>query len=144
MKKETWIVVGNNSQVRIFKLNNLNLIEIEDFIHPEGRLHEKDLSADGPGMSNPKIGGGSYSMGQQNSPKKNEAMLFAKKVSDFLELARGKGRLERVFLAASPSFLGLLRREMTALMSQLIAAEVDKDITHLNPDDIRGYFPIGL
>ncbi|MGA8164402.1 MAG: host attachment protein [Waddliaceae bacterium] len=144
MKKETWVIVANNSQARLFKLDRLNLVEIEAFIHPEGRLHERDLTADEPGVYHPRVGEGKYAMGQQHSPKKNEAILFAKKLGDFLENARGRGDIERLFIAASPGFLGLLRQEMTHHTSQLIAAEVDKDITHLKPEDIRGYFPIGL
>lgn len=144
MQKETWIVVANSTQARIFKLEGLTLIEQDSLIHAESRMHEKDLIADKPGAAYSGVAQGRYGMGQQQSPKKIEVSLFAKQISDHLDNARATGRLERIYLAASPSFLGLLRSEMNNHTQNLVAAEVDKDITHMKEDEILGYFPIGL
>lgn len=144
MKKETWIVVANSTQARIFKLQNLELIEMDAMIHPESRMHERDLIADKPGAAYAGVAPGRYGMEQQQSPKKNEATIFAKQLIDRLDNARSTGQIDRLFLAATPTFLGLLRREMSHLTANLIVSEVDKDITGLRADEIRGYFPIGL
>ena len=144
MKKETWVVVANSTQARIFRLQNLELVEMDAMIHPESRMHEKDLIADKPGATYAGVASGRYGMEQQQSPKKNEAIIFAKQLIDHLDNARSTGQIDRLFLAATPSFLGLLRQEMSQLTANLIASEVDKDITGLRPDEIRGYFPIGL
>jgi protein required for attachment to host cells len=143
MKKETWVVVANSTQARIFKLNNLELIEIDAMIHPASRMHERDLIADRPGTAYAGVASGRYGLEQQ-SPKKNEAIIFSKQLIDRLDNARSTGQVERLFLAATPSFLGLLRQGMNQLTTNLIAAEVDKDITDLKPDEIISYFPIGL
>lgn len=144
MKKETWVVVANSSQARIFKLEKLALQEIETFIHPQSRLHEGDLVADKYGTTNPSIGISRDSMDQQTSAKKVEAINFAKQVSDFMESARTSDKIERFFVAASPAFLGLLRQELHQATASLIAEEVAKDITHMQPKEIITYFPIGL
>ncbi len=142
MQKETWIIVANSTHARIFRLENLQLIELDALIHPEGRIHEKDLIADKPGVT--RGGPGTYGMEQQKSPKKIEAVNFAKLVADSLDSARAKGQIDRLFVAAAPSFLGLLRQEMTQLLTNMVDVEVAKDITGLKPEEILGYFPIGL
>lgn len=144
MKKESWVIIANSSHARLFKLENLDLIEMDSLIHPECRMHEKDLVADKPGATYEGVGQGRVSMEQQQSPKKREATLFAKQVAEHLDLARSKGEIDRVFIAASPSFLGLLRQEMNDRTAGLVAAEVDKDITSLKVNEIISYFPIGL
>lgn len=144
MKKESWVIVANSAHARIFRLEKLALEEMDALIHPECRMHEKDLIADKPGATYEGMSQGRVSMEQQKSPKKHEASIFAKQIAEHLDLARSRGEIERVFLAASPSFLGLLRQEMNNLTAGLVAAEVDKDITHLKPNEIISYFPIGL
>ncbi len=145
MQKATWILVANSANARIFKLQKgLKLQEIQTFIHAESRMHEKDLISDKPGVAYKGVGSVRVGMQQQVPPKKVEAISFAKQIADFLEAARAKGDIDRIFLAANPAFLGLLRHELTSLTSKIIAHEVDKDITHQRPEEIIKYFPIGL
>ncbi len=144
MKKQSWIVVANSTIARVFKLEKLKLTELECLIHPESRLKQQDLVSDKAGRTNESMFPSRSAMEQENSPKKVEAILFAKQIAEHLDLARTRGQIEKIFLAATPSFLGLLRQEMTNLTVKLVEAEVDKDITHLKPDDIKNYFPIGL
>lgn len=143
MSKETWIVAANSTIARIFQLDKLLLIEMNGLVHPESRLREKDFIE---GSAGSVVGAGSRKimLGQQQSPKKIEAEQFAKQIAEHIGNARASGRLERLFLAASPSFLGLLRNEMDAHTAGLIVHEVSKDITHMEPEEIRSYFPIGL
>ena len=144
MKKETWIVVANSTLARLFKLNNRELVEMTTMVHPESRLHDRDLVTDKPGVSYARVGPGRYGMEPQQTPKKTEALLFAKQVASHLDNARSTGQIDRLFLAATPSFLGVLRHALDPHTLSLIASEVDKDITSHKPGDIIGYFPIGL
>jgi len=145
MKKESWVVAANSVNARLFRLEKLKLVEMDALVHPESRLHEKDLVADKPGLTFESFGPGArFPMGQQQSPKKTEAVIFAKQVGERLELARARGEIERLYIAASPSFLGLLRQELSDQTADLIESEVAKDITQLKPDEILKYFPIGL
>lgn len=144
MKKESWVVVANSSVARVFRLDKLKLTEIDTLVHPQSRMLDRELVSDRPGQTNESLGTSRSQMEAPTSPKKVEAINFAKQIAGHLDLARAKGQIDKVFLAAAPSFLGLIRQEMNQLTEKLIAAEIDKDITHMKPDAILGYFPIGL
>ena len=144
MKKETWIVVANSALARIFRLEGQKLVEMETMIHPEARMAEKDLVSDKSGLAGEAHKGRHSAYSPQFTAKQVENTVFAKKVSDLLEHARNQGDLVKIYLAAGPDFLGRLRNEMSIKTQSLIAAEVNKDITHLKPQDIKNHFPIGL
>lgn len=146
MAKEKWIIAANSTIARLFKLEGMELIEMPALVHPEGRLHGKDLVSDQQGEV---YGSGPYNVSRyaaepKTPPKKNEDQQFAKEVADHLELARAKGIIEKLYLAASPAFLGLVRQEFQKPLSDIIETSVSKDITHLDKKQIRTYFPIGL
>jgi len=142
MVKDTWIVVANSTLARIFRLDKLQLIEMDSMINPEGRMQSKDLASDKPGIA--FDGAGRYAMNKAHTPKEAEIESFAKKVAEHIDHARASGQIDRVFIAANPGFLGLLRGSMTHASAGMIAHYIDKDITGMKPDEIRSYFPIGL
>lgn len=141
MKKEAWIVVADDAYARIFKLDKRHLQEIKTLVHPESRLHERDLISDKPGRSFESHTSTRRAVSPPVSQKKHEAEIFAKFVADFLENAVSDGHIDRIYLAASPNFLGLLRQSMSKLISRLIVCEINKNITHLNSNEIETFFP---
>lgn len=145
MKKEAWVVVANGVTARFFKIEKgRTLIEMEALVHPEGRLYDHDLCGDKGGNSCPNKVNMQHGIPQQTSPKEVEAMSFAKKICERIGRCTVQGQLEKLYIAAAPSFLGLLRQAMDHQTVLLIQAQVNKDITHLKPDQIREYFPIGI
>jgi protein required for attachment to host cells len=145
MKKGTWLVVANSSFARIFKLEKKeSLVEIESFEHPESRLHERDLVSDKPGRGFESIGQARHNLEQSSSQKQQESIAFAKQLSNYLEEARNKGEYERLYLAASPTLLGLLRQSLHPTTAKLLKGEVDKDMTHMKPAEILTHLPFLL
>lgn len=140
MKKETWVVVADDAYARIFKVEGQQLKEIETLIHPESRLYEKDLVSDRPGRTFESNTSARRSVGHHIPPKKQEAINFAKSVAAYLDSAVLSGGVARLYLAACPSFLGLLRQSLSKHTSELIIHEIDKEITHLNPAEICAFF----
>lgn len=142
MKKETWVIVANSAEARIFKVEKNTIDhELVNMIHPNSRLHEGDLTADRPGRAFDSVGGGRHSLEPQTTAKEHEFMLFAKDVAGYLDAACAEGKLGRFYWAASPSFLGLLRQSIGPVALKLLAGEVTKDLVQVAPADIRGYFP---
>lgn len=142
MKRQTWIVVADDAYARVFKLEeDRTLTEVETLIHPESRLHERDLVTDRPGRTFESHSSMRRSVGQPVPPKKQEAINFAKLVSAYLNNAALGGKIQRIYLAASPSFLGLLRQELDKATAQMIASEINKEITHLDSSEICAFFP---
>lgn len=141
MNQKTWIIVANASCARVFRCDSItSLVEIESFVHPESRLHGRDLASDRSGSTTESSRTGYSSLSQPQSPKENAIEAFAKQVADFLEKARTTGEVEKIHLASGPSFLGLLRHTMSNPLTSIIDKTVDKDITHLKPEEIKDYF----
>lgn len=142
MKKDTWLIVANSSLARIFKVQKKqSLVEVEVLEHPESRLHERDITSDRPGRDFNSTNPRRHALEPQTSPKQQEFMNFARDLASYLDKARMDGQFERLYLAANPSFLGLLRQNLPAYTSQLINGEVDKDLTHMKPTEIMNYLP---
>lgn len=145
MFTETWIVVANSSQARIFHLETVNqMIEINTLEHPESRMHTRDLVSDRSGNNKESSGEKKYPIEPQNTPKKHEMKEFARELAQYLEHERNQNSFKRIYLAASPQFLGLLRQEMSNSLTNMIECEIDKDITLKKPGEIIEFFPIGV
>ena len=130
MKKEIWIIVANSTHARLFTVDGATLKEHDALVHPECRMHEKDLVSDRPGVG----------IEMKTSPKKNEMILFARQIADLIEKARNDGKLDRLFLTASPELLGLLRGEFSPQTADLIAFQGDKDLTHCKPKEVYQWY----
>jgi protein required for attachment to host cells len=144
MKKETWVVVANSALARVFRLEGHNLVEMETLVHPEARLSEKDLVTDKRGNAGEGRQGRRSDYSPPHSAKETSNGFFAKKISQHLENERLKGAFSKLYLAAGPDFLGCIRGELSPQIQQLVAAEIDKDITHLKLQEIKNHFPIGI
>lgn len=142
MKKDTLVVVANSSFARLYKaINNHALEELQTWEHPESRLHDQDLVSSRPGRAFDSFGPGRHAMETQVSPKTQEFHVFAKEIAHHLEKAVEKGDVKKIFLAAPPSFLGILRQRLSNNVAALIAGEFDKDFTTMRSEEIRGYLP---
>lgn len=142
MKKEIWVLVANSSTAIIYKAeDNHTLKELETLAHPESRLLDRELISSQPGRAFDSMGPGRHAMEQKTSPKTSEFILFARHLSSRLEEALKQGNLKKIYIAANPTFLGILRQNLSHNVAHLIAGEVDKDMTLLKPDQIRKHLP---
>ena len=140
--KLTWILVADSSRARIFKAEKGSLIqEIEDLAHPEGRLHEQDLTSDLPGKDADRNGTGKHAFQDQIEPKEQEEIDFAKRIARHLDESYNANKFEQLMVISAPSFLGTLRRQFSDEISQRICFELDKNITMHSADDIRNHLP---
>ena len=140
MKK--WLVVANSSLARIYKVEKQKaLVEVELLEHPESRLHNRELVSDKPGRDFESVGRARHSLEPRSTPQQLEFNLFAKELSAYLETARNNGEFESLYIAASPTLLGLLRLSLSPNTAKLVKGEVDKDMTHMNPDEIMTHAP---
>ena len=143
MKKDTWVIVANSSMARIFKVEkNTTLVEMDALVHPESRLHTQELVDGRPGRTYDSGGNARHSIDPPFSHHQLEFAVFAQQLGHHLEAARESGKYDRLFIAASPIFLGLLRQAMSNPTLQLIAGEVGKDMTHMKPDEIVQHLPL--
>ncbi|TMH07388.1 MAG: host attachment protein [Betaproteobacteria bacterium] len=140
--KTTWILVADSSRAKIFEVRGAtrDVHEIEAFVHPEGRAHNRDLKSDASGRY--------YGKGEQNQghaatkqvePQEHEAELFAKRLTDHLEKARATQRFESLHLIAPSKFLGLIRRHLAKEAQDLVEATLAKEVAWFDERSIAEY-----
>jgi protein required for attachment to host cells len=156
--QDTWIITANAGRARIFSESDpaQPLQEVEDMINSAVRLRVTETESDkfGPtaaGKSSHNIGGTqgvgaahNAGVGAPNktyqpahTPAEQEAEQFAKDISHFLMHAHQEGRFKELLVSASPQFLGALRAFLDPHVKSLITNELNKDYTHLNPQQLR-------
>lgn len=139
-----WVVVADHTRARFFQIDSSSapLEEIDNLVHSEGRLHDRDITSDLPGkVKNPGGLGGGHAFEQQTDPKKHEAEVFAAEIVHYLEHAHNANRFERLIVIAEPSILGLIRQHMPHPLNPLISLELDKNLTGLSAAEIRTHLP---
>lgn len=142
MKKDIWLVVANSSSAKIYKVGHKQmLLELEVFEHPESRLHNRDLVTDKPGRDFESMGFTRHAIEPKIWPQQQEVINFAKELAVHIEQAFNKGEFEKVYIAANPTMLGHLRNCILPNTAKHIGGEVDKDMTHMKPDEIIKHVP---
>ena len=137
------VVVADSSKARILvaETGHSPLVDDRDFIHPESRLREQDLTSDGSGSETDSGGYGKHSMGHEGTGHQKQAETFAGELCDEIDKLRRKSDLRRIYLVASPKFLGLLRSALSKQCAELLAGEVNKDLVTHSIEDIRSHLP---
>jgi protein required for attachment to host cells len=138
---KTWILAADASRARIFELEQREkkLLEIEDFLNPEARLHEREINTDAHG----RFFGGDrregYTADDDVSAVDHTAELFAKRIGTFLDKARSQHRYQQLHLIAAPRFLGMLRRKLGKEVQKLVVEELNKDLSWFKARDLESY-----
>ena len=140
--RKTWIVVADNSRARIFTAETPSspLIEVDSIVHPEARMHDRDITSDLPGRGS-GTGGSRHSYEGETDAKDYENFEFAKRVADHLDDARKADKFKQLIIIAAPKLLGNLRSELNDQTKKLVTLELDKNLSQLNPEDIRKHMP---
>ena len=141
--KSTMIVVADSTRARIFTTDSASspLNEIEVMAHPEGRLHDRDITSDLPGKGVGGQGSGGHAYQEETDPKKHELVEFAKRLATYLDDARNANKLSNLLVVAAPSFLGELRAHLSSATNEKIVFELDKNLTHHSVEEIRQHLP---
>ncbi len=136
----TWVVVANSAEAKIYRLVKFPKIEeIASLEHPESRLLNQDLVSTAPGRNFQSGGVTRHSYQAKTSPKEVEIEIFAKYLANHLCSACQKGEFKRLYMLASPEFLGLLRPHFDQKLQQTLIAEVAKDVTEYTKAHIEQY-----
>ncbi len=138
-----WVVVADSAKARILMAEKpgMELSEIEVLNHPEGRLHEQELTTDLPGRTFDSVGEGRHTMSSSVDPKKQEMIKFARQVTDHLEVGRATGRFEKLYLIAAPAFLGHLREHLSASLQRIVMGSLDKNLVAQDETMVRAQLP---
>lgn len=140
----TWIVAADASRARILQVaDRERLVEVEDLVNPEGRLHNREINTDAKGRFEGPDRPGGHSSDDEERTVDHYNELFAKRVADYLDKARTDRRYERLVVVAAPKMLGQLRQELDKEVEKLLLDEVPKDLSWFNAREIERYFAKG-
>jgi protein required for attachment to host cells len=136
------VVVADSSKARILCAEDRrsSLSELKDLVFPEARLKQQELVSDGAGAGNGN-GAGSHSMGHEKDAHKQQAELFARELCDEVEKTIQKEDVQKIYLAAAPKFLGMMRPMLSKTCADMVAGELDKNLVAQSVQDIRSHLP---
>lgn len=137
------VIVADASRARILSTRDTpgELSELEDLVHPESRLREQDLVADGSGSGSDSAGHGKHSMGHERAAHERQAELFARELCEQIDRLHRSEKIHRIYLVAAPAFLGMLRARLSRQCASLVAGEVSKNLVTHSLQDIRAHLP---
>jgi len=137
----TWVLVANSSQAKIYKNKGPKgpLTVIKDFEYLNGRLHEGDLVSDSAGSDGGSVGQGRHVLDDQTSAKEQEAIIFAKELTSHLDQERNKEAFKKLIIIAPPTFLGLLRKNSSNEIMNMVSQQIDKNFVNKSAEEIQQY-----
>ena len=136
----TWILVANASQAKIYANHGpkKGLQLIKELEHPESREKAANLVTDRPGH-NQGHGNGHGAYVPATDPKAHEADRFALELARELEEGRTSNAYDRLIIAASAPFLGLLNGRLSNQVKSKLAESIEKDYTRLPVKELSGH-----
>ena len=134
-----WIVAADSAKARIFSRSKKfsPLEELETLVHPESRLHRRDLVSDRPGTVHESRTPGESANEEPTDPKVAEAQVFARTIAHRLRAARLAGDYRDLVLVADPKFLGLVRKSLDEDTQKCVDHEVAKNVTREAIEQIK-------
>ena len=130
-----WFVVADEGRARVLERAQppAALQEVKELRDELANVREAELRPDAKGRL---YGKGERVMGHTAEPKtdphRKEARKFAREIAHLLEQARNERRYDRLFIAAAPAFLGVLRQELPEPVRKVLAGELDQDLVNLD------------
>lgn len=127
---QLWVLVAESSRAKIYsaKSRKSPFSEIEDLIHPEGRMHEGDLVSDVPGSDGGTTGQGRHVIDDKTSAREQQNIDFATQIVHRLEDGRKQAAFDELVLIAPPAFLGILRSRLSKTLMERVSLEIDKNL----------------
>lgn len=140
---EIYVIVVDSAKARVLHSTGKTsaLVEYEILEHPEGRMHTRDLTSDLPGRDSNRTGLGKHRLDSSSDPKQQESIEFAKKLAANLESLITHKQVDQLMIVAAPGFLGVLRELLPRSVASVVTFELDKNLTHHKPDEIRTHLP---
>lgn len=138
----TWILVADPSGARLFASKGVifrgDWELVGEFQHPEGRMKPHEILSDRAGRVKQS---GPVEMRAAIEPhtpvKKVLAETFARVLAKKLEAGLDPRQYDRLVLVAPPSFLGILRKQLSDEVSKRVVSAVEKDYLHLEEQKLR-------
>lgn len=137
------VIVADNTRARVFHSSSSQdpLKEKTVLVHPENRLHKKNLTSDRQGYSFSSHGHGRKVLSNHVDPKEYEIKQFAREINEYLINSEANNDFDQLIIIAAPKLLGVLKKQLNSSIKKLITHELNKNIAKLSATEIRAYLP---
>lgn len=134
----TWTAVLDSKQAHFYsKGPEAKLGELNHTLTARPIRTDQPSGRGNLGRSFDRVGGGRHAIEPHTSDRTQQRQGFMHEVADYLHHAKEKGEYDRLVLVAPPKVLGILRKELSKPVRDVLALEVDKDFMHLTPQQIQ-------
>lgn len=142
----TWILVAESSRAKLYASDGTlaPLSELEDLVHPAGRMHEGDLVSDRAGNDGGSVGQGRHVMDDKITAREHEKIEFARQLAERLDVGCNSGSFERLVLIAPPAFLGLLRDKLSKKVMERVYKQIDKNLVQKPAEVVREHIAMAV
>ncbi len=141
-----WILTAHRSRAQIFERKGNNLKLIQDMLHPEGRLKDREMLSDRPGRSydsHTQCSGGHltatprHALGHEKGPKQRVLRQFTKLIAERIEAARREHRFAQLTLIAEPQLIGKIKEHLSNATCRVIKNQLEKDFAWLSEAQLK-------
>jgi len=141
-----WILAADSARARLFQRSypEETFAEVLSFSNGEARLKDNELISDKPGVHGDGAALGRHAMGQKKSAKRVASDRFAREIATVLEQGCDSHDFQKLYIVSAPGFLGELRAQLPDKVKNLVAAEVTRNVTTFESDEIRELLPRSL
>lgn len=126
----TYVVLADSAESRIFlsKSRFGDWTEVETLQNVGAATREIDRVSDRPGRAFDRFGKGRHAMEPAETNRQHEVRRFANLIGKFLNNAFAEGKYQHLVFVAEPSFLGCLRKEMSAAVTKTVHCEIPMNV----------------
>lgn len=138
--QKNWVLVADEGVARVLEWDTeaASLKEVETLTNAAAHARGAQLRRDAYGRrkASGTRAGGSITESAGKDEEHREAEGFARRVAAWLDEAQQSQRFERLQVAAAPRFLGLLRSQLSAHVSERVCDERNVDLVHLDANEL--------
>ncbi|MGQ9427289.1 host attachment protein [Gilvimarinus sp. F26214L] len=145
---DIWILTADRRRARIFSAerpHSQDITEIDSFFQPDSAFQDRELVEPKPGRQwQGGTGRARHGVDSRTSEREKSATKFVRDLVGKLEKDHHNGRFSKLVLVAAPDVLGEIRNQLSNNLKQDVTFELDKELTMLRPQELRGYLPKAL
>jgi protein required for attachment to host cells len=134
INKDTWVVVANGSECKIFFTNNNGKIIklLKALYSADSHLQAAYLGVDKPGRIHESNIAARHAIEPKADLHDKEKTKFSNLIVNYLNNGIKTEEFKHLILIASPEFLGEIRKKISKRIALMITREINKDLTHAN------------
>lgn len=126
------VAVFNHNIARFLRAeNDGGVIEVATMICPEARLPEHELHSDRPSRTHDSFGA-RHAHELHMTAREKFSKDFARKIADWLDVARVDHLYTRLVLVAPPDMLGVVRHSLSRQCCKMLVEECTKNVAHMD------------